>query len=1087
MSRTYCSFACRSHTFLCDEQDVAERRARYGRNEIEGDPPTPLWKLVLEQFDDTLVQVLLGAALLSAVIAFLGLDATPECPIPGESPEAAHAAEEGENDYVEPLVILLILIINAIVGVWQESNADSALEALKKMQPRHARCLRDGEWDEEMDSADLVPGDIVRVQQGDSVPADCRILELETVTLAVDESMLTGESKVNQRKGTDKVSAAKVKTISDLDSMLFSGTMVAGGRAVGVVVATAEGTQMGQIHADMKDVEEEKTPLKKKLDEFGDQLCFVISLICLLVWVMAYKQFLCPGEPGDSLQDRINVGGIIYYLKIAVALGVAAIPEGLPAVITLCLALGTRQMVKRNAIVRKLPSVETLGCTTVICSDKTGTLTLNEMTAVKLVVWASNRKNGTREYDVGGDGYSVLGQVGDGSDAESLAAVARCCAMCNNATVSYVQDADGDWAFKPSGLPTEAALRVLAEKLGAPGCAALGGEADLRADPARTEQCSNYWRSQYDLVRELEFSRRRKSMSVLVRPAGKAKGKRSRARNELLCKGAPENVLARCTHFRDGNGEDKKLSVAMRKRIEAKANEMAVVPLRTLAFAELGSDDLAESDLDTYDGKVKHPGHATLRAATAERGVDGYEDVEQGMTFIGLVGIKDPPRPAVRPAMADCKSAHIRVIMITGDKKETAVAIAREVGILDADQDAEGRAFEGHEIRGMAQAELADALDVHGGMVFSRTDPSDKKKIVDALKSRGEVVAMTGDGVNDAPALKAADIGVAMGIAGTEVAKEASDMVLADDNFATIVAAVEEGRSIYSNMKAFIRYLISSNIGEVASIFFTAALGMPEGLIPVQLLWVNLVTDGPPATALGFNPPDVDVMTRPPRGKDDMLISQWVFFRYMVVGLYVGVATVGVFAYWFLSYTADSWIPNDYTGQLAADHVPIDWYVLSHWSQCTTGIAAGEAEWVAFKDSMAGSSFAADPCEYFDSGKQIASTLSLSVLVTIEMFNALNALSEDGSLLQMPPWVNPWLLLAMGASFGLHFVILYVPQFAEIFSIQPHTYQDWMLVLVFSFPVIIIDEVLKAVGRWRNARRDAALAAAIDGQKLKTE
>jgi Ca2+-transporting ATPase len=419
-------------------------------------------------------------------------------------------------------------------------------------------------------------------------------------------------------------------------------------------------------------------------------------------------------------------------------------------------------------------------------------------------------------------------------------------------------------------------------------------------------------------------------------------------------------------------------------------------------------------------------------------------------------------RDEVKSAIEDCKTAGIRVIMITGDSKETAVAIAKELLIIE--QDGPNTSFTGTEFEALSAQQKREALGGLGGKVFSRVEPRHKRELVKILIELDQVVAMTGDGVNDAPALKQAHIGIAMGITGTEVAKEASDMVLADDNFATIVKAVEEGRSIYSNMKAFIRYLISSNIGEVASIFLTAMLGVPEGFTSVQLLWVNLVTDGPPATALGFNPPDKDIMKKPPRRSDDQLISGWVFFRYMVIGTYVGIATVGVFIYWYLyAETGDG-------------HSLVTWAQLSNWSECPN--------WQDFHaNSFLGMDFTKNPCEYFTKGKVKASTMSLSVLVVIEMLNALNALSEDNSLLVIPPWVNLWLLVAIVASIGSHMFILYVPFMNQIFGITPLNLVEWKLVLAFSFPVILIDEVLKFFGRIMNERELKKRLAQIQGDK----
>lgn len=400
-------------------------------------------------------------------------------------------------------------------------------------------------------------------------------------------------------------------------------------------------------------------------------------------------------------------------------------------------------------------------------------------------------------------------------------------------------------------------------------------------------------------------------------------------------------------------------------------------------------------------------------------------------------------------------------MVITGDNKSTAEAICREIRLLPAGDDLRGRSFTGKEFMAISSSEQIEILSKPGGKVFSRAEPKHKQEIVRMLKEMGEIVAMTGDGVNDAPALKLADIGIAMGITGTEVAKEASDMVLADDNFSTIVSAVAEGRSIYDNMKAFIRYMISSNVGEVLSIFLTAALGIPECMIPVQLLWVNLVTDGPPATALGFNPADVDIMRKPPRKSDDALINSWVLFRYLVIGSYVGIATVGIFILW---YTQASFMGIDLTSD---GHSLVELSQLRNWGEChtwsnfsVTPFTVGGGRLITFSN----------PCDYFTSGKVKAMTLSLSVLVAIEMFNSLNALSEDNSLITMPPWRNPWLLVAMTVSFGLHCLILYVPFFTEVFGIVPLSLNEWLLVLLVSAPVVLLDELLKFVGRRRRRR-----------------
>jgi Ca2+-transporting ATPase len=526
----------------------------------------------------------------------------------------------------------------------------------------------------------------------------------------------------------------------------------------------------------------------------------------------------------------------------------------------------------------------------------------------------------------------------------------------------------------------------------------------------------------------------RKSMGVIVRT--------SSGSNALLVKGAVETLLERSSHIQLKDGLMVPLDEKAKKMVLSSLHEMSTKALRCLGFAY--KEDLGE--FATYDGE-NHPAHKLLLDPA------NYATIETDLIFAGLVGLRDPPREEVYDAIEDCRAAGIRVMVITGDNKETAEAICREIGVFSPDEDITLKSLTGKEF--MALEDKKSLLRRKGGLLFSRAEPRHKQEIVRLLKEDGEVVAMTGDGVNDAPALKLADIGVAMGITGTEVAKEASDMVLADDNFSTIVAAVGEGRSIYNNMKAFIRYMISSNIGEVASIFLTSALGIPEGLIPVQLLWVNLVTDGPPATALGFNPPDKDIMKKPPRRSDDSLITPWILFRYLIIGLYVGIATVGIFVIW---YTHGSFMGIDLTGD---GHTLVSYSQLSNWGQCST--------WDNFTVTpfTAGTrTFTFDnPCEYFQAGKVKATTLSLSVLVAIEMFNSLNALSEDSSLLTMPPWVNPWLLVAMSVSFGLHFLILYVPFLATVFGIVPLSLNEWLLVLLVALPVVLIDEVLKFVGR----------------------
>jgi Ca2+ transporting ATPase len=827
----------------------------------------------------------------------------------------------------------------------------------------------------------------------------------------------------------------------DKTNMLFKGTTVSVGKVRCVVVGTGLSTEFGKIHGVLSATESVDSPLKVKLDEFGELLSKVILVICVLVWLINIGHF------NDPVHGSF-VKGAIYYFKIAVALAVAAIPEGLPAVVTTCLALGTMKMAKKNAIVRSLPSVETLGCTTVICSDKTGTLTTNMMSVSRVVTVrsATARSAVLAELAVEGSTFAPDGAVTDTHTAKAvttpaasaaLLALARVSALCNDSSIHYNAETG---AFEKVGEATETALKVLVEKLGKPD----GTSPATRSRPAaeRYLAANEAWEAANRKLVTLEFSRDRKSMSVVVEdddedasssfasPAlsaadstssgsetvtrsgrvsrtarrrsasksptrkraaskgkskakGKAKGKKQTAAasgaasgassgRTLLCKGAPESILDRCDSVLLENGSIVSLTPSVRRALDERLVELSTgaSTLRCLGMAFRPNCEAVE-DMDLTD---------PTRLAR----------YETGMVFAGFVGMMDPPRAEVRGAIEMCGRAGIRVIVITGDNKATAEAICRRIGVFTEDEDVEDMSYTGREFDDMSAEE--QGLAVRRARLFSRTEPAHKARLVDLLQQQGEVVAMTGDGVNDAPALKKADIGIATGT-GTAVAKEASEMVLADDNFATIVSAVEEGRSIYNNTQQFIRYLISSNIGEVVSIFLASALGMPDALIPVQLLWMNLVTDGLPATALGFNPADKNIMDIPPRSSRDPIVGGWIFFRYMVIGIYIGAATCGGYAWWYLEYEQG---PR------------ISWSELTNHLQC-----AGET------------------CKFFEPEYAFrASTVSLSILVIVEMVNAWSALSSSQSIVVMTPFCNWWLIGAVILSTVLHAAIMYTPVLA---------------------------------------------------------
>ncbi|KAL2271154.1 hypothetical protein VTJ83DRAFT_525 [Remersonia thermophila] len=964
------AFDVNPNTGLTDDQ-VESLRAKYGKNAIPEEPPTPLWELILEQFKDQLVLILLGSAAVSFVLALF-------------------EEEGGWSAFVDPIVILAILILNAVVGVSQESSAEKAIAALQEYSANEANVLRNGQI-HRVKAEDLVPGDIVDVAVGARVPADCRLIAIESNTFAVDQAILTGESE-SVGKDCRAVVGEDKAVLQDQVNMLFSGTTVVTGHAKAVVVLTGSKTAIGDIHESITAQISEPTPLKQKLNDFGDRLAKAITVICVLVWLINIPHF---SDPSHGNWTK----GAIYYLKIAVSLGVAAIPEGLAVVITTCLALGTRKMAAKNAVVRSLPSVETLGSCSVICSDKTGTLTTNQM-SVNKIVYLSGDGTGLEELEVEGTTFDPRGDIKHNGkvivdlaqDSATVRQMTEVAALCNDARLDYHPHSA---TYTNVGEPTEGALRVMVEKIGP--CAPESAQPQDRVHYA-----SAWYEKQYKRLATYEFSRDRKSMSVLVQAGNK---------QELFVKGAPESIIERCTHALLGrDGKKVPLDLKMLNLLLKEVVNYGNQGLRVMALAR----------------RDQVPNDPLLRTA---KSTADYAALEQNLTLLGLVGMLDPPRPEVPAAIQKCKDAGIRVIVVTGDNRNTAETICRQIGVFGPDEDLTGKSFTGREFDSLSPAEQLEAAK--NASLFSRVEPAHKSKLVDLLQSLGEVVAMTGDGVNDAPALKKADIGVAMG-SGTDVSKLAADMVLADDNFATIGVAIEEGRSIYNNTQQFIRYLISSNIGEVVSIFLTAALGMPEALIPVQLLWVNLVTDGLPATALSFNPPDNDIMRRQPRKRDEALIGGWLFFRYLVIGTYVGLATVAGYAWWFMFYSGGP---------------QISFHQLSNFHRCAVDFP--EIGCAMFTNDMAKS----------------GSTVSLSILVVIEMFNAMNALSSSESLLTLPIWKNMVLVYAIALSMALHFALLYIPFLQTLFSILPLNWAEWKAVLAISAPVILIDEGLKSIER----------------------
>jgi len=860
---------------------------------------------LLGQFNDFLVLILIASAVISL---FLG-------------------------EYLDAGVILAIVVLNAILGVIQESKAEESLAALRKMAAPEARVLRDGHV-LTIPSRELAPGDVVLLEAGHYVPADLRLVE--AVNLRVDEAALTGESAPVNKDA--EVVLDHELPVGDRRNSAFMGTMVTYGRGRGIVVATGMNTQFGMIAEMIQSYEEEATPLQRKLDQLGRWLGIACLVICGVVGLVGILHGLPPLE----------------MFMTAVALAIAAVPEGLPAVVTICLALGMREMIRRHALIRRLPAVETLGSTTVICSDKTGTLTQNEMVVVQ--GWTAGQYIG-----VTGEGYQPQGaftrdsQPFDVSQAPAVQRLLLGATLCNDALLEPSgQTTNGGPTWRMVGDPTEGALVVAAAKAGL-----WKGELE----------------SLFPRVAEVPFDSERKRMATVhqVNGDGAALGWGNPAPSYVaFVKGAPDLLIERCTHILTAEGA-RPLDDSQRSQVLAANEAMSSRALRVLGAAYRPLDALPDEVND--------------------------DTIERNLTFVGLAGMIDPARPEVGSAVQVARGAGLKSVMVTGDYPQTAVAIARELDLIPPN----GRVLTGTEL---------DTLDdetflhmVEDVRVYARMSPQHKVRIVEALKTRGHVVAMTGDGVNDAPALKRADIGVAMGITGTDVSKETADMVLTDDNYASIVSAVEQGRIIYSNIRKFVFYLLSCNVGEILVIFLAMLARLPAPLRPIQLLWLNLVTDGAPALALGLERGDPDIMRRPPRPTGEPIINREMQLGIVIQSIVITAAVLGAFV-------------------LGLRRFP--------------------------DDLMA------------------AQTMAFVTLTTSELLRAFTSRSEHYSVFAIGLFSNRWMLWAVGSSFALLLGVLYVPFLARLFGIAPLGAGEWLAIApLILLPSAAAELTKLGLRRWR--------------------
>jgi len=959
-----------------NSSDIVSRQQTYGKNALPTDEAVDWVKLILAQFTDIMVVILIVAAVISAVL----------------------------GEVTDVIVILIIVILNAVLGIYQEYQAEQALAALSKLQVPQVRVRRDGGV-HEISAEELVPGDIVLLEEGDRVPADGRLIE--SINLRIEEAALTGES-VPAGKNTATIESTENIGVGDRKNMAFMGTAVNYGRGEMVITTTGLKTEIGNIAAMLLQVEEGITPLQRRLNQLGQVLATGALIVVAIVFMVG---FFVQQIPADQM------------FLIAISLAVAAVPEGLPALVTIGLSLGANRMVKRNALIRRLPAVETLGSVNVICSDKTGTLTKNEMTATYLALPRHEdiRVEGAGYFPKGGLVY--LGtddpnQLGKPVDAEQDIAVQRLLKAMALSTNAHLETTDIDnQTVNVVGDTTEAALMVAAQKIGFT-------RAILEEDLPR--------------VAELPFSSERKAMTTVHEVVGEAAKKLfPNTKYIAITKGAPDKLID-WANFEQTPDEVVSLSADRRTDWQNQVNNMANDGLRVLGI-----------------------GYRPLTSVPEEL----TPEIERELQMMGLIGILDPARPEAKTAVQVAKEAGIRTVMITGDHALTAEAIARDLGILSAGQ----KAVTGNQLDKMSDAEIAEALTQTS--CFARVSPAHKLKLVQTLQKAGNIVAMTGDGVNDAPALKQADIGVAMGITGTDVSKGASEMVLTDDNFRSIVSAVEEGRAIYDNIKKFIKYLLSSNVGEILVMFVALLINLPIPLLAIQILWINLVTDGLPAIALGFEPAEKGVMKRRPRPVDESIFAGGTGRHIIWVGILIAFLTLGsyVWGYSTLGLSAFSRsVGLETMDRNAIVEIVGEEYVPEAWDEWTDEQQLG---FLGVAELEAGSQFmeaeGEDPGrELLEQTQRIPRTIAFTVLAFTQMFEVMGIHAGDRASF-FRTWFkgNNLLFWAVISTFILQLIVVYVPFFQNLFHTSAMSFTHMIVTFVAGSVILFAVELEKVVIR----------------------